>query len=1313
LKYNDQNLYISVESLRNRITNRLIPVLFIALLISLFLSLARIPSMGFRPLMLLHLVLVGAMAILFVARNKIRPDASALIMVGMLSALLIIGVAALGLLSTTFVLGPIIALYLMLLGHRKSAYMSVVVTVLYLSIVGYLFVSGIFSSAGFPDLYVRSPIAWMLMIVTVCGVSIAFVAPFELVPRVLEGSEERYRQLIEAMTDGFYRSTHEGKFLEVNPAMVKILGYKNKEELLAIDIISDLYFVPEDRESPALDEKQEEMAVYRLKKKDGSEVWVEDHGRQVINDNGKVLYHEGILRDITERMRADEALRESEERFRTVYENSTIGLYRTAPDGTILLANPTLVEKLGYSSFEELAARNLEHEGFEPSYERKQFIEVMQQYGEVNGLEAAWTRKDGSVIQVRESARAIKDTNGTDLYYDGSVEDISERKQAEDALVESEQRFHRLFVASPDALLLIDPFDTTTDWPIVDCNEVACQMNGYTREELIGKSINILNTSEGTPEDRAAYVERIRREGVLHLESSHRHRDGHVYAIEISTSLISFKGQELILGIDRDITERKRAEAALQESEEQFRMVFENAFDGISIYDLDPDPAKRKLIECNERYAAMAGRSREELLRLGTTQELQKPLEGTTNMNRLNALSRGTAFQGSFSWIRPDGKDNIVEYVGAPITWQGKAFSIGIDRDVTERKQAEDKLRESETRFRQLAEAAVEGIAFTDKGILVDGNTRLATMLGYELQEMIGRPVADFIAPESVNLVLNNIRTNYQGSTEHFTQRKDGRIFPVESHSHMMKWHGKDVRVSSLLDISERRRTQEQLHKLSLAVEQSPVSIVITDTKGKIEYVNPKFTTVTGYTIQEAVGKNTSILKSGETSREEYKRLWETISAGNEWRGEFHNKKKNGELYWESSFISPVKNADNVITNFVEVKEDVTERKQAEEALRHAQKLESIGTLAGGIAHDFNNLLNAIMGQSSLALGRLPKESPAGNNIAKALKAAERAANLTQQLLAYSGMGKFITEEIDLNRLVKENAQLLKVSVPKSVRLRYELDPSILFIHGDAGQIQQVVMNLIINAGDAIGANSGFIIVRTNLIELRENETEYTKYTNNRLTPGAYVLLEVSDTGHGIKPDVLARIFDPFFTTKFTGRGLGLAAVLGIIRGHNGGLRIESEEGKGTKFEIVFPLVDVSPVIKTYEAKNEAVINGSGKTILVIDDELAVLELLRDVFADVNIKVIEASNPIEGIQLYRKYQKEISMIILDYSMPDMDGKQTFEMLIKVNKNVKVILCSGYSEEEVKSAFGEVHPVDFIKKPYKPSDLLSRVSRIIS
>ena len=395
------------------------------------------------------------------------------------------------------------------------------------------------------------------------------------------------------------------------------------------------------------------------------------------------------------------------------------------------------------------------------------------------------------------------------------------------------------------------------------------------------------------------------------------------------------------------------------------------------------------------------------------------------------------------------------------------------------------------------------------------------------------------------------------------------------------------------------------------------------------------------------------------------------------------------------------------------IAQDITERKSSEQALRQAQKLESIGTLAGGIAHDFNNLMNAVLGQSSLALGKLPKESPAAVHITKAIKASERVAELTKQLLAYSGRGKFFIDEIDLNMLVKENVQMLEVSIPKSCQLQYELCSPSPRIMGDVSQLQQVIMNLIINAGEAMGLNPGVISLRTGRIEIGEGNTEYSKYTAVPLVPGSYALLHVQDTGCGISHETLTRIFDPFFTTKFTGRGLGLAAVLGIIKGHQGGLRIESEVGKGTTFDIIFPFITSLAAYDVKEKEDGPAVNGAGKTILVIDDEPSVIELLDDVLSDVHFTVISVLNPWEGIEIYREHHQKISMVVLDYSMPVMDGKAAFDELLKINKEVKVLLCSGYSEEETMSVFGRERPSGFFQKPYNTDLFVKRVAEVIS
>jgi two-component system cell cycle sensor histidine kinase/response regulator CckA len=393
---------------------------------------------------------------------------------------------------------------------------------------------------------------------------------------------------------------------------------------------------------------------------------------------------------------------------------------------------------------------------------------------------------------------------------------------------------------------------------------------------------------------------------------------------------------------------------------------------------------------------------------------------------------------------------------------------------------------------------------------------------------------------------------------------------------------------------------------------------------------------------------------------------------------------------------------------------EVSRRERAEEALRNAQKMESFRTLAGGIAHDFNNLLNAVIGQCALALDKLPHQSIAGGNVAKALRAAERAADLTQQLLVYSGRGNPHFDEIDLNSLVKENILLLEVAISKSTELRFEFGSPSPRIQGDIGQIQQLILGLIMNAGEAMGPIPGFITIRTGRIELTEHDSEYSKYSVAPLPQGTYALLQVSDTGHGMSRKEIDRIFDPLFSTEFTGRGLGLAAVLGIIKGHFGGVCITSEEGTGTRFDVVFPLV-LTPEGPGREEEERACqdVDGEGKTVLVIDDEPSVLETLTDVLTEARFTVLGALSPKEGIDLYRHHSSTIAMVVLDYSMPGMDGKAAFEELVKINNGVKVLLCSGYMQERVESSFDGPRPAGFIHKPYQPAELLDRMSRVLS
>ncbi|MBK8988525.1 MAG: PAS domain S-box protein [Chloroflexi bacterium] len=385
---------------------------------------------------------------------------------------------------------------------------------------------------------------------------------------------------------------------------------------------------------------------------------------------------------------------------------------------------------------------------------------------------------------------------------------------------------------------------------------------------------------------------------------------------------------------------------------------------------------------------------------------------------------------------------------------------------------------------------------------------------------------------------------------------------------------------------------------------------------------------------------------------------------------------------------------------------DITERKQAEETLRQTQKTESLGILAGGVAHDFNNLLVAMLGQATLALAKLPEYADARPHIEKSIRAAENAAHLTRQLLAYSGRGQFEKRAIQVNALIQDHLHLFQVAVPKHIDLRSDLSEPLPAIEGDLGQIQQVVMNLIINAVEAIGERPGIVTVRTNSLDLDEENGRIPLYSNSSLPPGRYVCLEVQDDGHGMDAATLAKIFDPFFTTKHsTGHGLGLAAVLGILRGHKAGLQVSTHPGQGATFRLFFPAIHPSAKTQASPKVDTGPLRGS---VLVIDDEALVREAVVDILELRQVRVIEAENGRAGLDAFRENQKSVRLIILDLSMPGMSGEETFHALRQCNPRVKIILSSGYSQTEIGKRFTSLAATAFLQKPYSAAELLQVV-----
>lgn len=389
---------------------------------------------------------------------------------------------------------------------------------------------------------------------------------------------------------------------------------------------------------------------------------------------------------------------------------------------------------------------------------------------------------------------------------------------------------------------------------------------------------------------------------------------------------------------------------------------------------------------------------------------------------------------------------------------------------------------------------------------------------------------------------------------------------------------------------------------------------------------------------------------------------------------------------------------------------DVTERKRFNERLQQSQKLESLGVLAGGIAHDFNNLLAGIMVNASILLDDLPSGDPARGGLEAVVKGAEQAASLTRQMLAYAGKGRFVVERLDLSERVRDIASLVRASIPKTVQLRLELTNDLPPVEADAAQLQQLVMNLIINAAESIDpGKSESVVITTRLEDVDQNQIDQI-ISSGEVLPGRYVTLEVRDPGCGMDEETQSRIFDPFFTTKFTGRGLGLAAVTGIVRGHKAALRVESAPGKGSSFKVLFPASQGKPA-RLQRSEQRKFLVGHG-TILVIDDEESVRQAATTALENYGYKVVVAGNGKEGIELFQKLNSEISLVLLDMTMPVMSGEEALVRLQKIRPAVPVVLSSGYNEAEATRSFTGKGLAGFVQKPYTAAQLAEELQNAL-
>ncbi len=616
------------------------------------------------------------------------------------------------------------------------------------------------------------------------------------------------------------------------------------------------------------------------------------------------------------------------------------------------------------------------------------------------------------------------------------------------------------------------------------------------------------------------------------------------------------------------------------------------------------------------------------------------------------------------------------------------------------------RVNEQTSRIRAVLDFTSDGIITIDSyGIIERVNPAACEMFSYTEGELVGLSFTVFV-PEEERAEYTHILKQDQDSKHglHFTRElkglmKSGELVAIELRINDMQVGGQHLFLATIRDITERTELEYQQTRLMEAMDQAQDAVLITDANAVIEYVNPAYQALSGFSADELIGETPRMVQSGEMPRSFFKQMWKQLLSGRTWHGTFINKHKNGELYEVEQSISPIFDTSENIMGFTSVQHDITGEKKEREKLEHIQRLESLGVLAGGIAHDFNNLLTAILGNTALAKQKLDRLSPITPLLTNVEQASERAAALCKQMLAYSGKGKFIIEPVNLTHMVHEMMNLLGVSIDKNVVMRLDLSEQLLPIEADVAQMQQVVMNLVINASEAIDKHSGTLTIHTGVVEIDEQYIA-TTYVDSDLKAGCYVCLEVSDTGCGMNEETQRHLFDPFFTTKFTGRGLGMSAILGIIRGHHGGIKVYSELGKGTTFKILLPCSDTLSVESL--DKNEPVHQEQRQgTILVIDDEETIRATASMMLENFGFTTLTAQDGEVGVQVFREHQDEISAVLLDMTMPNMDGEGCFRALRAINPHVIVVLSSGYNQQDATNRFAGKGLAGFIQKPYFP------------
>lgn len=635
------------------------------------------------------------------------------------------------------------------------------------------------------------------------------------------------------------------------------------------------------------------------------------------------------------------------------------------------------------------------------------------------------------------------------------------------------------------------------------------------------------------------------------------------------------------------------------------------------------------------------------------------------------------------------------------------------DQITFKRGSAEEALRESEEKFRLAFNASPDAVNINrmEDGLFVDINEGFTRLTGFTREDVIGNTSLEIDIwhdPADRQKLVEGLRQ--QGSYENLEaqfRRKDGSIGTGLMSARVLSIKGVPHIISITRDITERKQAEFERQRLMSAIKQSGEIVVITDINGTIQFVNPMFETITGYSQDEAIGQNPRILKSGHHDQAFYETLWETILAGKLWTGRIINKRKDGTLYTNECSISPVKKENGEIVNFVWIARDITKQLEIEKGLAQAQRMDSIGSLAGGIAHDFNNILFPILGMSEILMEDLSPESSEYEYTEEIFRAARRGRDLVKQILAFSRKSEHMKLPIRVQQVLKEVFKLVRSTIPSNIEISQYIQSDCGLVMADPTQVHQIAMNLITNAYHAVEQTGGKISVRLTEADLASDDLAGT-----HLKPDKYAMLSISDTGCGIDPMVKDKIFEPYFTTKEQGKGtgLGLAVVYGIVKEYHGDIKVYSEVGKGTTFNVYLPIME-KPTEAVTVSQAERYETGSER-ILLVDDEEPITRLEKQMLERLGYHVTSRINSVEALEAFKANPDAFDLVLTDMTMPNMTGDQLARELISIKPDIPIIICTGFSEKISQKRAKDFGIKGFLMKPIIKSEMAHVIRKVL-